>query len=71
MTEATDSTGKLYSLERLRNFLNEMEKNISAEKILSEVRKSLENFSVNTEQSDDITMLALKFERSNKNVASK
>ncbi|MBR0261558.1 MAG: SpoIIE family protein phosphatase [Selenomonadaceae bacterium] len=62
VTEAVDSTGKLYSLERLQKFLNELDKNLSAEEILSEVRKSLENFSVNAEQSDDITMLAIKFE---------
>lgn len=67
VTEAANSTGQLYSLERLKNFLNGMEKNISAAKILTEIAKSLENFSVNAEQSDDITMLAIKFERSNEN----
>ena len=63
VTEATDSTGKLYSLERLKKFLNKLDEKLSTEEILSEVRKSVEKFSVNAEQSDDITMLAVKFER--------
>lgn len=62
VTEAIDSTGKLYSLERLQKFLNEREKNSSAKKILDDIHESLQNFSVGAEQSDDITMLAIKFE---------
>ena len=65
VTEAADSTGKLYSLERLQEFLNEREKNSSAKKILDDIRESLQNFSLGAEQSDDITMLAIKFEGSN------
>ena len=64
VTEAENSAGKLYSLERLKKFLNELDNNFSAEEILQEVHKSLENFSFTVEQSDDITMLAVKFERS-------
>jgi len=65
VTEAVDSAGEMYSLERLKKFLNEMDKNNSAEEILAAVRTELENFSVNAEQSDDITMIAVKFERRN------
>ena len=61
VTEETNSTGQLYSLERLKKFLNGMEKNISAAKILAEIDKSLENFSVNAEQSDDISDLQVFF----------
>lgn len=39
-----------------------VDEKLSTEEILSEVRKSLEKFSVNAEQSDDITMIAIKFE---------
>lgn len=63
VTEATDSAGKLYSLERLQKFLNERAKNSSAEEILSAVHESLQKFSGDAEQSDDITMLAVQFER--------
>lgn len=64
VTEAENSAGKLYSLERLKNFLNELDNNFSAEEILQEVHKSVQKFSAGVEQSDDITMLAVKFERS-------
>ena len=65
VTEAADSTGKMYSLERLQKFLNEREKNSSAKKFLADIHKSLQDFSAGAEQSDDITILAVKFERSN------
>ncbi len=63
VTEAANSAGKLYSLERLEQFLNECEKKTSAKKILEDIQESLQNFSVDAEQSDDITMIAVKFER--------
>lgn len=63
VTEAANSDGKLYSLERLQEFLNEREKNSSAKGILEDIQESLQNFSVDAEQSDDITMIAVKFER--------
>ena len=65
VTEAADASGKMYSLERLQKFLTEREKNSSAKKILVDIHESLQNFSGDAEQSDDITMLAVKFERSN------
>ena len=65
VTEAADSTGKMYSLERLQNFLNEREKNSSAKKILEDIHESLQKFSAGADQSDDITILAVKFERRN------
>ncbi len=64
VTEAVDSAGNLYSIERLKNFLNELNETMSAKEILSAVRESLQKFSGDAEQSDDITMLILKFERS-------
>ena len=65
VTEAVNSAGKMYSLERLQQFLNEREKNSAAKKIPDDIHESLENFSADAEQSDDITMLAVKFERRN------
>ena len=62
VTEAANSAGKLYSVERLQEFLNEREKTSSAKKILEDIQESLQNFSVDAEQSDDITMIAVKFE---------
>ena len=60
VTEASDSARKLYSLERLKKFLNGRDESLSAKKILADVHASLEKFSAGTEQSDDITMLAVK-----------
>ena len=65
VTEAADSSGKLYSLERLKQFLNALGTNLSTKEILSAVDESLRKFSSDGEQADDITMLAVKFERSN------
>ena len=65
VTEAVNSAGKLYSLEKLKNFLNELDSNFSSKEILSAVHKSLQKFSGGAEQSDDITMIAVTFERSN------
>lgn len=68
VTEATDAAGKMYSLERLKNFLNGLETTASAKEILEAVYDSLEKFYTGAEeQSDDITMLAVKFEGRNKN----
>ena len=64
VTEAANLSGKMYSLERLQKKLADLDKMKSAEEILTVVSKSLENFSGDAEQSDDITMLAVKFERS-------
>ena len=60
VTEASDSARKLYSLERLKKFLNGRDESLSAKKILADVHASLEKFSADAEQSDDITMLAVK-----------
>ena len=55
----------MYSLERLQKVLNEIEETASVKEILSTVHESLQKFSREAEQSDDITMLAVKFERGN------
>ena len=65
VTEATNSAGKMYSLERLQKKLADLDESKSTEEILTQISKSLQNFSGEAEQSDDITMLAVKFERSN------
>ena len=65
VTEAADSAGNMYSLERMQKFLNEIEETTSVKEILSTVHNSLQKFSREAEQSDDITMLAVKFERGN------
>ena len=60
VTEATNSSGKLYSLECLQKFLNDLDKTKSAKEILSAVHESLQQFSGDAAQADDITMLAVK-----------
>lgn len=60
VTEANNSSGKLYSLERLQKFLNDLDKAKSAKEILSAVHESLQQFSGDAAQADDITMLAVQ-----------
>lgn len=67
VTEAVDSAGKFYSLERLKDFLNKLNKLNSAKELLTNVRESLEIFSADAEQADDITMLAVKLKGVNDN----
>lgn len=60
VTEAADPSGRIYSLERLKKFLNKLDKTKSAEGILLVVRELLQQFSEDAEQSDNITILAVK-----------
>ncbi|MBR3624265.1 MAG: serine/threonine-protein phosphatase, partial [Selenomonadaceae bacterium] len=60
VTEAMNEARELYSEERLQRTLNEQSgKNIKD--ILTAVRENVSIYAGNAEQSDDITMLGLKF----------
>ena len=60
VTEAMNEAGELYSKERLQRTLNEQcGKNVKD--ILTAVRENVGIYAGNAEQSDDITMLGLKF----------
>ena len=61
VTEAENVEQKLYSNERLEKFLNSTDKNLELEELLNEVRKSIKEYAGGAKQSDDITMLALRF----------
>ncbi len=61
VTEAENVEQELYSNERLEKFLNSTDKNLELEELLSEVRKSIKDYAGGAQQSDDITMLALRF----------
>ena len=61
VTEAENLEQKLYSNERLEEFLNSTDKNLEPEDLLKEVRQSIKDYANGAKQSDDITMLALKF----------
>ena len=62
VTEALNESEELYGEERLEECLNRSgAKNISVEKILEAVRLSLEEYAGDAEQSDDITMIGLKY----------
>lgn len=60
VTEATDTSEKLYGEDRLLSILNKNAKS-SAETICSEVKKDVDLFVGDAPQFDDITMLALKY----------
>ena len=62
VTEALNESEELYGEERLEECLNRAgAKNISVEKILAAVRKSLDEYVGDADQSDDITMIGLKY----------
>ncbi len=61
VTEAENVEKELYSNERLEEFLNSTDKNLPLDKLLAQVRQSIKNHAGEAQQSDDITMLALRF----------
>lgn len=61
VTEAENNEGELYSNERLEEFLNSTKKDLQLEEILAEVRQSIKVHADGAKQSDDITMLALRY----------
>ena len=61
VTEAENVEKELYSNERLEEFLNSTDKNLALEELLAQVRQSIKNHAGDAQQSDDITMLALRF----------
>ncbi len=61
VTEAENNEGNLYSNERLEEFLNSTNKDLQLEELLAEVRQSIKVHADGAKQSDDITMLALRY----------
>ena len=61
VTEAMDKDGNLYTEERLEATLNRIDGSLSVQEILAEVRKDIDAHADGAEQSDDITMLGLRF----------
>jgi len=59
VTEAENPAKEQFSTQRLKNMVNEYDKNTPKE-ILSYIRKEIDIFADGAEQFDDITMLALK-----------
>lgn len=62
VTEALNNEKELYGEERLLNCLNSVDKNISVAEILKIVRADVNKHVDGAEQSDDITMLAVKYQ---------
>jgi len=60
VTEAMDGQGALYGTDRLINCLERLSSSTVADMIHG-VKLDIENYAHGTPQSDDITMLALKF----------
>lgn len=63
VTEALDNEKELYGEERLLDCLDSSDKNISLSDLLAYVRKDLDKHVNGAEQSDDITMLALRLRK--------
>ncbi len=60
VTEAMDPDNKLYSEDRLMEFMTAV-KEPFAPKLVKEMDQSIKAFTRGAEQSDDITMLAMQF----------
>jgi phosphoserine phosphatase RsbU/P len=60
VTEAMDSAGKMYSDERLMNFLA-TQRDFNSEDIIQGTLSEIINFSAGTPQADDITVMAIKY----------
>ena len=61
VTEAMDSDKNLYSEDRLEKTINNVGVSLSVQEILANVRKDIDAHANGAEQSDDITMLGVKF----------
>ena len=61
VTEAENVEKVLYSNERLEEFLNTTDSTAPLEELLASMRKSIKDYAGAAEQSDDITMLALRY----------
>ena len=61
VTEAMDKNNNLYTEQRLQDALNRIDSNASVQEILAEVRKDVYAHAEGAEQSDDITMLGVRF----------
>jgi len=61
VTEAENVDKVLYSDNRLEEFLNTTDSTAPLEELLANVRKSIKDYAGDAEQSDDITMLALRY----------
>jgi serine phosphatase RsbU (regulator of sigma subunit) len=64
VNESIDENGNEYGMVRLNNLLKSA-KSKNASSILTEVYSSVEHFSKNTDQYDDITAILIKKEKTN------
>ena len=67
VTEAMNSAGELFGENHLREVLNGEDKSESLEILLENLRKAIKIHAGDAVQSDDITMLALKWNGGDKN----
>lgn len=67
VTEAMNESRKLFGEDHLQQVLNREDKSESLEVLLENLRKAIKIHAGNAEQSDDITMLALKWNGDDKN----
>ena len=61
VTEAMDEEGNLYGEERLKDMLNRLGNKETIKEILSGVKEDVTTHAGTAEQSDDITMLGLRY----------
>ena len=61
VTEAMNARGELYSSERLEAVLARQREEASPAAVLTDVRDDVRKFVGDTEQSDDLTMLCLRW----------
>lgn len=62
VTEATDSSNRLYGEDRLKDYLN-AHKDLSVDKMIEGISDDIDRFVGEAEQFDDITMLTMYYEK--------
>ena len=68
LTEATRNDGKMFEEERVLKHLSGVDDGISAQNIITHMLKAVNKFVGNAEQSDDLTMLALRLTKEHKKI---
>jgi serine phosphatase RsbU (regulator of sigma subunit) len=61
VTEAMNRRGELYGTERLQEVLMRQREEVSPAAVLTDVRDDVRRFVGDTEQSDDLTLLCLRW----------
>lgn len=66
VTEATNTQGEMFGEDKLEECMSNIDENSDVYEIINHVKNEVSNFAGAAEQSDDITMLTFKYQKSEK-----